>query len=171
MRRYGHQKLDHLTGDNTLATKMLSFQNFKNSGAFQSSELLTPGQNSVVHLFKRVDDRILRGRPIICESEGSMTLLELMSRHTAVRKVASTDAGEHHGPSPFCGGRDRFVLWPHRDRPRFWWRQCGRRGDAIQSLRDREGLSYREACQRLNLPLDEWSHLRSKQAAQPQPPP
>jgi DNA primase len=82
-----------------------------------------------------------------------MTMLELMSRYTELRKVASTEGGEYAGPCPWCGGKDRFRVWPHGDRPRCWCRRCEWRGDAIQFLRDFERVSYREACQRLHLPV------------------
>lgn len=31
---------------------------------------------------------------------------------TPLRKVSSARGGEYHGPCPFCGGTDRFALWP-----------------------------------------------------------
>jgi DNA primase len=68
-----------------------------------------------------------------------------------LRKVAATHGGEYAGPCPWCGGDDRFRVWPDADRPGYWCRQCGKHGDAIQFLRERHGLSYREACARLNL--------------------
>jgi DNA primase len=69
-----------------------------------------------------------------------------------LRRVASTRGAEYAGPCPWCGGRDRFRVWPDTDHPGYWCRQCGHHGDAIQFLRDRYGLTYREACTRLNLP-------------------
>jgi DNA primase len=96
-----------------------------------------------------------------------MTLLELLSCDTELRKVANRDGGEYAGPCPWCGGEDRFHVWPHGDRPRYWCRICGRKGDAIQYLRDREGLTFRQACERLGEPLPE----RSRRNSTPQPPP
>jgi hypothetical protein len=78
-----------------------------------------------------------------------MTLLELLSRYTDLRKVANTDGGEYHGACPWCGGQDRFAVWPHGDRPHYWCRRCDKRGDAVQFLRDYERLSFAEACDRL----------------------
>ncbi len=76
-----------------------------------------------------------------------MILDLLFQSGISVRRVASTHGGEWAGPCPWCGGRDRFRIWPERGR--YWCRGCERSGDAIQFLRDLEGLSFREACQRL----------------------
>lgn len=89
-----------------------------------------------------------------------MTLLDVVIRETTLKKVASTKGGEYAGACPWCGGRDRFRVWPYADKPGYWCRQCDRKGDAIQYLRDREGLSYREACQRLGMPLTEPSRVK-----------
>jgi DNA primase len=52
--------------------------------------------------------------------------------------------GEYAGPCPWCGGRDRFRVWP-TGHARWWCRQCNRRGDTIDLLRERDGLSYPQA--------------------------
>ena len=44
-------------------------------------------------------------------------LLTLIGCDTALKKVASTKGGEYAGPCPFCGGRDRFRVWPNADQP------------------------------------------------------
>jgi DNA primase len=82
-----------------------------------------------------------------------MNLLDLINGYTTLRKVAATHGGEYAGPCPFCGGRDRFRVWPTSERPGWWCRQCDRKGDALQFLRDREDLTFREACERLGHPL------------------
>ncbi|HEY5005959.1 MAG TPA: CHC2 zinc finger domain-containing protein [Ktedonobacteraceae bacterium] len=74
-----------------------------------------------------------------------MNLYELISQNTSLRRVAATNGGEYAGPCPFCGGKDRFRVWPDSDRPGFWCRGCGKRGDAIQYLRERDGLTFQEA--------------------------
>jgi DNA primase len=84
-----------------------------------------------------------------------MTILDLVGRDITLRKVASTRGGEYTGPCPWCGGRDRFRVWPDAEKPGYWCRQCDRKGDAIQYLRDHDGLSFREACDRLGQPLPE----------------
>jgi DNA primase len=84
-----------------------------------------------------------------------MTLLDLISRETPLNKMANTHGGEYAGACPWCGGADRFRVWPNANKPGYWCRQCDRQGDAIQFLRDYEGLSYWEACERLGHSVDE----------------
>jgi len=96
-----------------------------------------------------------------------LDLGDLIGRDTTLTKAASTYGGEYAGPCPFCGGTDRFRVWPapHEGKPRYWCRQCQRHGDAIQYLRDRHGLSYQEARDRLGL-----ATTLSPARSQPQPP-
>lgn len=58
-------------------------------------------------------------------------------------------SGEWAGPCPLCGGVDRCCAWPERGR--WWCRQCGKGGDAVDLLRLRDGLSYRAACDALGI--------------------
>jgi len=51
--------------------------------------------------------------------------------------------GEYSAACPWCGGKDRFCVWPEKDR--YWCRQCDAKGDSIQLLRDLDGLSFQEA--------------------------
>jgi DNA primase len=60
-----------------------------------------------------------------------------------LKKEATTNGGEYAGACPWCGGNDRFRVWPKADR--YWCRGCDKTGDAIQYLRDFRGLSYQEA--------------------------
>ena len=61
---------------------------------------------------------------------------------------------EYAGACPFCAaGKDRFIVWP-RTKPsggetggRYWCRYCGRKGDLIQYLREKRGMTFKEACQ------------------------
>lgn len=76
-------------------------------------------------------------------------LLNMVSRDVQLKRVSFTGGGECCGPCPNCGGRDRFRVWPERGR--YWCRQCRRKGDAIQYLRDFRGLSFIEAKQALGL--------------------
>ncbi len=64
-------------------------------------------------------------------------------------KQATTGGGEYAGSCPFCGGTDRFRVWPESGR--YWCRQCGKRGDTIQYLRDFRNMEFREACHYLNV--------------------
>lgn len=79
-------------------------------------------------------------------------ILDLIAKHnlTLVR-ASGNKGGELHGPCPACGGTDRFHVWPEQGRDgTFWCRQCGIAGDAIQFLRDVDGLSFPEACAALD---------------------
>ena len=67
-------------------------------------------------------------------------LLELVPD---LQRKAATNGGEYAGPCPYCGGTDRFCVWPEEDR--YWCRQCDRSGDAIELLREVHGLSFPEA--------------------------
>lgn len=96
-----------------------------------------------------------------------MNLLDLISRDTTLRKVAGTHGGEYAGACPWCGGRDRFRVWPNAEKPGYWCRQCGKKGDGIQYLRDHDGLSYREACERLQIPRAESARSWVKRPLQP----
>ncbi len=78
------------------------------------------------------------------------SLVDVVGRDVALRKVASTDGGEYAGPCPKCGGTDRF----HVTRAWAFCRQCwpfgnGERHDAIAYLRWRDGLTFAEACEAL----------------------
>lgn len=81
-----------------------------------------------------------------------MNLFSLCQADTELKRVASTRGGEYAGPCPWCGGRDRFRVWPEIGR--YWCRVCERKGDVIQYLRDRHGMSFQEACEALGRPLD-----------------
>jgi hypothetical protein len=61
-------------------------------------------------------------------------------------------AGSLLAPAPGVAGADRFRVWPHAERPGYWCRRCGKQGDGIQYLRDRDGLNFAEACDRLSIP-------------------
>ncbi|EPR30382.1 P4 alpha zinc-binding domain protein [Alkalidesulfovibrio alkalitolerans DSM 16529] len=82
-----------------------------------------------------------------------MNLLDMIP--AGLKHVAGTSNGEWAGPCPFCGGRDRFRIWP--DHPsgdaggRFFCRGCGKAGDGIAFLRERDGLSYAQACTALRV--------------------
>jgi len=80
-----------------------------------------------------------------------MDLLTVLERDTRLKRVSRTDGGEYAGACPFCGGEDRFRVWPEAEHPRYWCRGCNRRGDAIAYLREHDGLSFRQACAELGL--------------------
>lgn len=75
-----------------------------------------------------------------------MNLVDLLHADGfGLKKAATTNGGEYSGPCPWCGGRDRFRVWPKTGR--FWCRGCNKAGDEIQYLRDLRGLSFHEACE------------------------
>lgn len=61
--------------------------------------------------------------------------------------VRSTSrGGQYNGPCPWCGGRDRFRVQPHHGRHGwFACAQCGRKGDAVDYLVLKRGLTKQEA--------------------------
>lgn len=84
----------------------------------------------------------------------SVDLLGLIGADVPLRRMAATHGGEYAGPCPFCGGgekrdADRFRVWPAQGR--FWCRRCGRCGDAIDYVRQHDGLGFGEALARLGL--------------------
>ncbi|TEU15143.1 MAG: hypothetical protein E3J21_14045 [Anaerolineales bacterium] len=76
-------------------------------------------------------------------------LLALIGRDTTLKRAASTKGGEYVGPCPFCGGEDRFNVWPNDDPPHWWCRQCEKRGDAIDYVKQRDSVGFITACQHL----------------------
>ncbi len=77
-----------------------------------------------------------------------MNILSLMEADGgAFHKVAGTNGGEYAGACPFCGGSDRFKVWPETDR--YWCRGCDKAGDSIQYLREKRGLPFGDACKYL----------------------
>lgn len=79
-----------------------------------------------------------------------MILLNIIQRDTTLKRTASTNGGEYHGPCPACGGNDRFALWPQKGPTgRYWCRKCGISGDGIDYLRKQKGLTFKQACDEL----------------------
>lgn len=98
-------------------------------------------------------------------------LLELISSRVELRRVAVGPQGpEYAGPCPLCGGSDRFHVWPEQETGgkcgagRFWCRRCDIKGDAIEYLRQVDGMSFREACARLGLALPDRQQEQRYQA-------
>jgi len=88
------------------------------------------------------------------EIHQTVDLLTLIGRDTELKRMASTNGGEWAGPCPFCGGRDRFRVWPNADPPRWWCRQCACNGDAIAYIMQRDGLGFLAACDALGAPRE-----------------
>lgn len=91
---------------------------------------------------------------------------------TAKQKTADEWAGPC--PDPACGGHDRFCIWTggqgKHGLGRYYCRGCGRQGDAVQFLRDFQGVSYGEACRALGLtPSRPSGHGPRREATSPAP--
>lgn len=85
-----------------------------------------------------------------------MNLVELIGGE--YRRCGSKHGGEYSGACPFCGdggkgkGSDRFHIWPGQGTMgRAWCRICGWNGDAIQFLRERDGIGFKDACVQLGV--------------------
>jgi DNA primase len=55
-----------------------------------------------------------------------------------LKYVASTNGGEWFSPCPWCGGDDRFRVWPNHPKAnggRYWCRSCERSGTAFDLLK------------------------------------
>jgi len=82
--------------------------------------------------------------------QAHINLLQLLPGQ--FKKVGSTGGGEYHGPCPFCGGKDRFIVQPKGDNGGRWWcRQCGKSGDPLAFVMQYESLDFKAACERLKL--------------------
>jgi DNA primase len=57
--------------------------------------------------------------------------------------LARKTASKLSSPCPWCGGNDRFIVFTDEDR--FWCRQCDKKGDALQYLRDFRRMTFPEA--------------------------
>ena len=83
-------------------------------------------------------------------------VLGFLKRHgIEARKVASTHGGEYASPCPRCGGDDRFRVWPEQGDHGTWYcRACDKGGDAIEFLREFDGMTFGEACKELGVARD-----------------
>lgn len=79
------------------------------------------------------------------------TLAEVMQARVGPPTETRTN-GERHYPCPKCGGTDRFLVRPEGTRG--YCRQCYWQPDAIQYLREIDGLSYAAAAQAVGKSLD-----------------
>ena len=87
-------------------------------------------------------------------------ILKLIESDTRLRQTSTSfKGGQWSGACPFpnCGGVDRFNVWPFHPsgKGRYWCRQCGASGDAIDYVRLMDGLGYVEACERLEVSCNE----------------
>jgi DNA primase len=98
--------------------------------------------------------------------KSKINLLSLVQGDVNLKKTANTNGGEYHGPCPFCGGKDRFIVWPQKGT--FKCRQCGKGGDCISYVMNRDSVTFPEACQTLGITLDKQARPRQFQY-QPKP--
>jgi DNA primase len=81
-----------------------------------------------------------------------VSLLAWVERDTELKQ--KTKGGRHNGefcgPCPWCGGTDRFLVWPNDDPPGWWCRQCQRGGDIISYVMQRHNVVFVEACKWLS---------------------
>jgi DNA primase len=83
------------------------------------------------------------------------------------KKVASTHGGEYAGPCPFCGGNDRFLIWPESKGGRFWCRGCDKSGDSIQYIRETRDLTFFEALEYLGIEKPQFKKQQKKKTGPP----
>jgi len=107
----------------------------------------------------------------------TVTLVELLRAFNfEVKKVASTHGGEFAGPCPFCGGKDRFRVWPLQGKynGKYWCRNCSRHGDSVQFLREFKEMSFNEALAFLGkeenmnvIPISKGIHFKPRKTVLP----
>ena len=74
------------------------------------------------------------------------------SPNGSFQKVANTKGGVWKGPCPWCGGSDRFSIYPFDgDDGHYICNQCKKSGDPIQFERDFHGLSFEDAIEKLGI--------------------
>lgn len=94
---------------------------------------------------------------------GLFNILDLIqSDGFTFKKVASTNGSEYAGHCPWCGGNDRFIVWPMHKGGRYYCRGCNKTGDAIQYLRDFKGLSFADACQQMGIKKAGYKRRKNK---------
>lgn len=87
------------------------------------------------------------------------------------KKASGAKGGEWHSPCPLCGGTDRFSIFPYQEGGKLCqqhgikgtWscvRGCKAGGDMIAWFMKVEGMSFKEACAELNIPLESQSQFK-----------
>lgn len=80
-----------------------------------------------------------------------MNIKTLVEQDTTLSREARSSGGrgiEYAGPCPFCGGTDRFRVWPDHpdsDGGEWWCRVCDRGGDVIAYRVERGEITPKEA--------------------------
>lgn len=84
--------------------------------------------------------------------QSNIDLLSMTLHDTLLKRKGGTNGGEWAGACPFCGGTDRFLVWPHHPQgPRWWCRGENKGGDAIEYVMRRDNVSFKDALVSLNL--------------------
>jgi len=99
-----------------------------------------------------------------------MNIIDLLIAHgISPARVSMSKGGEYHSACPGCGGKDRCCSWPatHDGQGSFWCRRCGKGGDAIQFLREFDGLSFRDALEKLGLSSSQYLVSQYKAPSSP----
>lgn len=98
-----------------------------------------------------------------------MNLLDIASTNgRTYKKVSTIHGGEYHGVCPVCGGNDRFHIWPEQgDYGTYWCRGCKIGGDAIEYLRNIEGMSFQAACKEVGKTVTELEEYQKPQFKKP----
>ncbi len=94
---------------------------------------------------------IAQARYMMGTDNSDVDLVTLIGRDTPLKKHGTN---EFHGPCPFCGGDDRFVVWIKSSdgKPAFWCRKCAVKGDAIDYAMLKYNLDFKGAISWLGLP-------------------
>ena len=100
-------------------------------------------------------------------------MTEILALLPQARRAGATSGGEYAAPCPWCGGRDRFRLWPSHPsgKPRYWCRRCNRRGDGISLVQELTGLGFREAATAIGQSLAPNGPLTRRRQTPPLKPP
>jgi DNA polymerase-1 len=77
-----------------------------------------------------------------------MNILDLLKEDKFnPKRVGSTHGGEYSSPCPWCGGKDRFRVWPNSGNGgNYWCRKCQKSGGTIRYLMEYRKMSYQNAC-------------------------
>jgi hypothetical protein len=86
-----------------------------------------------------------------------MNIIEIIEAAGIIPELkAQTNGGEWKSPCVWCGGRDRFTVWPnHPDSVtgKFICRSCQRAGDGIKLYMDLQHKTYSQACKNFQIPV------------------
>jgi len=79
----------------------------------------------------------------VAQLKASANLIDVAAQYVELRKATQ---GEYCGPCPFCGGDDRFHVFIDGFFCRPGPGHCGRKGDAIDFIKEIKHVDFKEAC-------------------------